>query len=93
MTATWITKITITNLGSRLANITGTRTNNEDIRTYTLSGICVDATDVPLTIIKTNVVNDLYKMYTDEIEKENAITTMINGWEAAIDNDLNAKEL
>ena len=93
MAATWITKITITNLGSKLANITATRTDNEDIRTYTLPGVCVDTTNVPLATIKTKVVNALYGIYTDEITKENTITDMINGWETAINTDLNAKEI
>ncbi len=93
MAATWTVKIDVTDRLRKLCNVTGTRTNGTDVRTYTLPGVSADTHDTPLATIRTQVINALYAMYQADVAAATDAAAMISGWESSLATGLNGKEV
>ena len=76
--ATWAVSIGVTDRADKRVTVTGTRTDGEDIRSYTAAGQ-VDTAD--LTASLRAVMDTLFATYTAEVAAEAADATLISGWE------------
>ena len=93
MAAIWTCDIEVADVARKLANVTGTRTDGDDVRAYIMNGVSVDTHDKPLQQIKTEVVAALYGMYTTEVATAATVVEMIAGWGAALADGLNEMEV
>ena len=76
--ATWAVSIGVTDRADKRVTVTGTRTDGEDIRSYTAAGQ-VDPSN--LTASLRAVMDTLFARYTAEVAAEAADATLISGWE------------
>jgi hypothetical protein len=91
--ATWTVEIEVADLDAKLVNVTATRTDGVDIRTYALKGVSADTHDKTLSEIRAIVSAELWAAYQAELAKEAKVATLLAGWETALASDLNALEV
>ena len=92
MAATWECAITVVDLDNRVINLTARRTDGEDVRTFSLSGISYMATagrDLPA--IRAELAAVLHGMYAKQAAIE-ASSAAIATHQAMMDAALNALE-
>ena len=89
---TWETTITIDNLAKKHVNISAVRTDGEDVRTYSVSGVNANQLDKPLSELKTDAVNALFTKHEAEEAIRTQFADLVSGWEAALNTALEAKE-
>lgn len=87
--ASWTVTIEATNLAQKRVRVTGVRTDGLDVRTYTVEGQ-VDIADLPTS--RQKIVDRLYGAYQEDAARDSQIATLLTGWEAALESDLNALE-
>lgn len=79
--ATWATTFTVVDLNNQVINVTATRTDGQDVRTFSLSGISYMATPGrDLAAIRGELATTMHGMYA----KEAAIEASIEASSAAI---------
>lgn len=95
MAAVWTIEFDVADLPNKLLNVTGTRTQDLDVRTYTLSGISGDTDDrLPAVILEDTKVQ-LQNAHLDAIArqaKQSQIDALLGTWKTALENALNAEE-
>ena len=96
MAGTWECQIAVVNLARKIVRIRGTRTEGEEpdvvVRTYTLGKICVDTSQRSLAEIRDEVVTEFQKLYAVDTAREAQVAAMLEGWETALADALNAAE-
>lgn len=90
--ANWTVAIEVASLSSKLANVTATRTDGEEVRQFTLPNLNVDTHDRPVAAIRAEVVAKLWADYQAALADEAKVVAMLEGWEAALVSDLNERE-
>lgn len=91
MAVTWEVKIDVLNLAEKRVRVTATRTENGDVFSYSLE-THVDTASKPLAEIRAMIGDMTWAEYQAKATKEAAVATLLEGWEAALESDLMAKE-
>jgi hypothetical protein len=92
MAATWEVEIAVADVANQVINVTATRTDGTNVRTYALSGLSyVPTAGRTLAVIRGEIAGTLYGMYQTQAEMA-AATAAIANQEALIAAALNAKE-
>jgi hypothetical protein len=93
MAATWTVKVTVTEVAGKVMDVTATRTDGVDIRTYALNGLSYAPTaGRDLAAIRAEIATVVYAMYKAQADLAVA-TTAIASQEALLLAALNAKEV
>ena len=88
--ATWDVQIEVTDRADRRIRVTGTRTDGEDVRTYTASAQ-VDTDNLQASLRK--VMDTIFASHEAAIAEEAANATLVSGWEDAATAYLNGLEI
>jgi len=91
--ATWTVTIEVANLNSKQANISATRTDGPDVRTFELPRVSLDTHDKPGSQIRQEIVDACWAKFQQSEADAAATTTLLSGYEAALATDLNALEV
>jgi len=92
MAATWGVKIAVVDMANKVINVTATRTDGVDVRSYALSGLSYVPTEGrTLAVIRDEIVGTLYGMYMTQAALA-AATSAIANQEALLVAALNGKE-
>lgn len=91
MAATWDITIQVTALASREIRVTATRTDGDDVRTYSAEGTYDTVNNTPQELLA--AYTDLFwNLYQAEIAKETQVAALIGQAEQALATALVAKE-
>ena len=87
--ATWETQLTITNLAEKRIRVSATRTDGEDVDTYSFDTI-IDPADIPGS--KAATVAAVKRLRTEAVAEAEAHAAVLDGWSAQLDAALDAWE-
>ena len=93
MAITWEYTLTVRDLAAKLVDVEATRTEDQDVRSYSLPGVSADTHDVAGATIKATVAARMRALYDADIAAESAVATLLNGWEAALKTATEALEV
>lgn len=86
---TWETKIQIVDVAANRIRVTATRTEGDDVQTFSAVGT-VDPSAKAAS--KTRLVNAIWDAYQASKAKADAAAALMSGWEAALATSLGKKE-
>lgn len=89
MAGIWEIKIEVVDLPAKRYRVTGTRTDGEDVRTYSCAGH-VDTDDLAGT--KDKILASLQAQYTEAVEKQAAVDALLEDWQGNLEAAMNAWE-
>lgn len=92
MAAIWTVKIDVTHAPDKIGNVTGTRTDGVDVRTYSLSSVQFVQAGKTAAEIRAQVTTDLFAQYTAAKAKD-ALVAVVTAQEALLATTLNGKEV
>ena len=89
MAATWTSTMTVTDLATKRIRVTATRTDGEDIRTYSCD-TKIDSSNI--TASNTSIVDAIWNAFQSDLKKQTDDTTLISDLPTTLDTLLNNKE-
>jgi hypothetical protein len=92
MAATWKVTVVLTNPAAGTASVTATRTDGEDVRTYSLAKVSTDTAKTAAGDITGRIVESIRKMFLVDEAQRAATQAVTNKWDAALAEALNAEE-
>jgi len=87
--ASWDSTITVTDLAAKTIRVAATRTDGEDVRTYSCDAV-IDPDDMAGS--KLRAANAIRDAYLADAARESAVSAMLDGWAAALNAWLEGQE-
>ena len=83
----WSVKITVRDLARKEISLVATRTEGEDVRSYSITSAIIETAEQ-----KSALLDKIWSMYQDELSHESDVAEIIGQLEVQAETNLNARE-